>query len=380
MIAIIAGSNNGKEARSAGRASPERAAGDLQKQFTGAKILYEPRFDTFRPRIREQVELSKTNWFRVGGLAEFVFRPQDAQDLAAFFRLLPHDVPVTVLGVGSNVIVRDGGIDGVVIKLGRGFAGITVGEAESRSAGRASVASQRMRCDAQLNENGPPAAGQPASWREQQANDGGNTIIAGGGALDVHVAAVACAHGLSGLEFLCGIPGTIGGAVRMNAGAYGADISHVLKQAQIVERNGIIRMLTNKELGFVYRNSALPEGAVVTQALLFGIPGDKEGIQSRMNEISSAREGTQPVRSRTGGSTFKNPEGHKAWQLIEQAGCRGLRIGGAQVSGQHCNFLINTGDATAADLENLGEEVRKRVQEKTGILLEWEIKRIGKSS
>lgn len=298
-------------------------------------ILHTPAFDVFRPRLREQVDMSKTNWFRVGGLAEFVFRPESTDDLAAFLAALPAEVPLTIMGVGSNAIVRDGGIEGVVIRLGRGFVDIKVE---------------------------------------------GSTVIAGGGALDVHVAAVACESGLSGLEFLCGIPGTIGGAVCMNGGAYGADISHVLKQATIVERNGKVSTLTNKQLGFVYRNSDLPEQAVVTEVVLFGIPGDKEDIEDRMTEISSARETTQPVRSRTGGSTFKNPDGHKAWKLIEQAGCRGLKMGGAQVSEQHCNFLINTGDATAADLENLGEEVRRRVQEQSGILLEWEIKRIGKKS
>lgn len=295
--------------------------------------LYASVFDAFRPRIREQVDTSKTNWFRVGGIAEFVFRPEDTQDLAAFLKILPKEIPLTILGVGSNLIVRDGGIEGVVIRLGRGFALI---EAK------------------------------------------GDKVTAGAGALDVHVANVACEHSVAGLEFLCGIPGTIGGAVRMNGGAYGADISEVLVEAEIVEHDGKIRTLSNQELGFVYRNSNLPEDAIVTKAVLRGRAGDKEEIAARMAEISNARENTQPVRSRTGGSTFKNPDGHKAWQLIEQAGCRGLKIGSAEVSQQHCNFLINTGSATAADLENLGEEVRRLVQEKTGILLEWEIKRIGK--
>lgn len=289
----------------------------------------------FKNRIRTQVDTSKTNWFRVGGIAEYVFRPTDSTDLAAFFKLLPSDVPVTILGVGSNLIVRDGGIDGVVIKLGRGFVGIDVNE---------------------------------------------ETVTAGAGALDIHVAATAREHSISGMEFLCGIPGTIGGAVRMNGGAYGADISQILQKAEIVTRVGEIKTLTNHQLGFVYRNSALPKGAVVTRALLKGAKGNKADIAARMEEISSARETTQPVRSRTGGSTFKNPQGHKAWKLIEQAGCRGLQAGGAKVSEQHCNFLINTGDATAADIENLGEEVRKRVKDKTGITLEWEIKRIGKKA
>ncbi|MFO0389736.1 MAG: UDP-N-acetylmuramate dehydrogenase [Alphaproteobacteria bacterium] len=289
---------------------------------------------SFRERIRENADLSKTNWFRVGGPAQYLFKPESAQDLASFLKALPHDVPVTVLGVGSNVIVRDGGIDGVVIKLGRGFVDI---EAK------------------------------------------GDAIIAGGGALDIHVAATGRDNGIAGLEFLCGVPGTIGGAVRMNAGAYGCDTSQVLLEAEIVERDGTIRTLTNKELGFVYRNSSLPQGAIVTRATFKGAKGDVEQIRARMQEISDAREATQPIRTRTGGSTFKNPEGYKAWELVDRAGCRGLMVGGAQVSEKHCNFLINTGTATAADLENLGEEVIKRVKEKTGIMLEWEIKRIGKA-
>lgn len=296
-------------------------------------ILLTPPFAQFRERLRENADLSRTNWFRVGGPAEWLFKPENTQDLSAFLALLPKEIPVTVLGVGSNLIVRDGGIDGVIIKLGRGFAGI---EAK------------------------------------------GETVIAGGGALDVNVAHVACEASLSGLEFLAGIPGTIGGAVRMNAGAYGSDTSQVLLDAEIVERSGKIRTLTNKELGFVYRNSGLPNGAIVTRATFKTTPGDKPWIASKIQEITTAREETQPVRSRTGGSTFKNPEGHKAWELIDRAGCRGLTIGGAQVSEKHCNFLINTGTATAYDIETLGEEIIKRVKEKCGVTLEWEIKRIGK--
>ncbi len=290
--------------------------------------------DSFKDRIRENADLSKTNWFRVGGPAQYLFKPESAEDLSAFLKALPGSVPVTALGVGSNLIVRDGGIDGVVIKLGRGFVDIEVK---------------------------------------------GDTVIAGGGALDIHVAATARDNGIAGLEFLCGVPGTIGGAVRMNAGAYGADTSQVLVEADIVERDGTIRTLTNKELGFVYRNSKLPDGAIVTRAIFKGTKGDSEQIRTRMQEISDSREATQPIRTRTGGSTFKNPEGHKAWELIDRAGCRGLMVGGAQVSEKHCNFLINTGEATASDLEKLGEEVIKRVKDKTGITLEWEIKRIGKA-
>ncbi len=296
--------------------------------------LHGPAFDSFRSRIREQADLARTNWFRVGGPAEFLFKPESTQDLSAFLAQLPASVPVIVLGVGSNLIVRDGGIDGVVIKLGRGFVEIEAS---------------------------------------------GDRVKSGAGALDINVAAVARDHNIASLEFLCGVPGTIGGGVRMNAGAYGNDMSQVLVEAEIVERDGTVRTLTNKQLGFIYRNSALPEGAIVTRAVLKGSAGDKKTIQDRMDEISAAREATQPIRTRTGGSTFKNPDGHKAWELVERAGCRGLMVGGAQVSEKHCNFLINTGNSTAADLEALGEEVRRRVKEKTGIQLEWEIKRIGKT-
>jgi UDP-N-acetylmuramate dehydrogenase len=295
--------------------------------------LHSPSFASFADRLRENVDLSKTNWFRVGGPAQYVFKPEDANDLARFLSLLPIDVPVTVLGVGSNVIVRDGGIEGVVIKLGRGFAAITAQ---------------------------------------------GNMMQAGAAALDVNVAQVACEHGIGGMEFLAGIPGTIGGAVRMNAGAYGSDIAQVLRSADIVERSGVVRTLSAQELGFVYRNSALPEGAIVTSATLQGEAGEASEIANKIREITTAREDTQPVRSRTGGSTFKNPQGHKAWELIDQAGCRGLRRGMAQVSEKHCNFLINTGGATAADLEALGDEVIQRVRAHSGVTLEWEIKRIGK--
>ena len=289
--------------------------------------------ENFKDRIRENADLSRTNWFRVGGPAQYLFKPENAEDLSVFLKVLPQSVPVTVLGVGSNLIVRDGGIDGVVIKLGRGFVDIEVKD---------------------------------------------DIVTAGAGALDIHVAATARDNGVAGLEFLCGVPGTIGGAVRMNAGAYGCDTSQVLVEAEIVERSGAIRTLTNKELGFVYRNSNLSEDAIVTRAIFKGTKGDVEKIRERMQEISDAREATQPIRTRTGGSTFKNPEGHKAWELIDRAGCRGLMVGGAQVSEKHCNFLINTGDATAADIEKLGEEVIRRVKEKTGITLDWEIKRIGK--
>ena len=322
---------------------------------------------TLHPRLRPNADLSKTNWFRVGGRAEFLFKPENTQDLSAFFAALPPEIPVTMLGVGSNVIVRDGGIDGVVVRLGRGFTQVTPSplEGEGRGAGVSSKEDFSLRAPLPLT---PSLKG-----RE-------NYIEAGGGCLDIHVAAIARDHGLSGLEFLSGVPGTIGGAVRMNAGAYGSDVSQVLVEAEIVERSGETRTLSNKELGFSYRSSGLPEGAIVTRALFKTQPGDKEAIARKMQEIAASREATQPIRTRTGGSTFKNPEGHKAWELIDKAGCRGLTLGGAQMSELHCNFMINTGNATAADLENLGEEVRRRVHKKTGVMLEWEIKRIGKKS
>lgn len=286
-------------------------------------------------KVRQNVDLSKTNWLRVGGFAEYLFKPENTQDLSEFLAQLPSEIPVTVLGVGSNIIVRDGGVDGVVVKLGRGFT----------------------ECK-ELSED--------------------CCIEVGAGVLDINASLFAAERDIAGLEFLSGIPGTIGGAVRMNAGAYGRDISQVLVEAEIVKRNGDVRRLKNAEIGFVYRNSNFPLGAIVTSAVLRGEEGNKIEIADKIEQISKAREETQPIRTRTGGSTFKNPDGQKAWELIDKAGCRGLTIGGAQMSELHCNFMINTGNATAADLENLGEEVIKRVFEKTGIMLEWEIKRIGK--
>lgn len=285
--------------------------------------------------LRQNVDLSKTNWLRVGGCAQYLFRPENTQDLSEFLAQLPQEIPVTVLGVGSNIIVRDGGIEGVVIKLGRGFAEYRVPNTEY-------------------------------------------IVEVGAATLDINASLFAAENEIAGLEFLSGIPGTIGGAVRMNAGAYGKDISQVLVEAEIVERSGTIRKLSNAEIGFSYRNSKLPEGAIVTAAVLRGEEGDMPDIADKIEEINRKREETQPIRTRTGGSTFKNPDGHKAWELIDKVGCRGLTVGGAQMSEKHCNFMINTGNATAADLENLGEEVIKRVYAKTGIMLEWEIKRIGK--
>ncbi|HTQ69968.1 MAG TPA: UDP-N-acetylmuramate dehydrogenase [Acidocella sp.] len=285
-----------------------------------------------RGRLKEHEMLAPMTWFRVGGPAEFLLRPADVEDLCAFLKDLPLEMPVTVIGAASNLIVRDGGINGVVIKLARGFGDIEI-EADG--------------------------------------------IIAGAAALDVTVSEHAAAAGLTGLEFLSGIPGTIGGAVAMNAGAYGGDMAGVLDWVDIVSRSGEVTRLSVQALGLTYRHSNLPADAVVVRARLRAQPGEAALIGARMAEIKAKREATQPVRARTGGSTFANPEGQKAWELVDAAGCRGLRMGNAQVSELHCNFLLNLGDATAAELEGLGEEVRRRVAQKSGVSLRWEIKRIG---
>ncbi len=287
-----------------------------------------------RGRLTADAPLGPQTWFRTGGNAEVLFRPADAEDLAAFLRDLPEDVAVTVLGVGSNVLVRDGGIRGVTIRLMRGFTGISVE---------------------------------------------GTDIAAGAGAPDLNVALTAREYALTGLEFLSGIPGTIGGAFPTNAGAYGSDLAQVLVSAEVVDRSGRAFTVTPEQLGLGYRHSTAPADWIFTSARLRATPGDQLAIARRMAEIDSARTESQP-RSRTGGSTFANPPGHKAWELIDRAGCRGLRIGGAQVSEKHTNFLINTGDATAADIEALGEEVRRRVFEISGVRLQWEIRRIGEAT
>lgn len=284
-----------------------------------------------RGRLTADAPLGPQTWFRAGGAAEVLFKPADVEDLATFMAALPPDVPVTVLGVGSNILVRDGGVRGVVIRLLRGFTGILVE---------------------------------------------GHEILASAGALDLNVALTARDHGLAGLEFLSGIPGTIGGALRMNAGAYEGDLSQVLVSAEAVDRSGKVHVVPASALGFSYRHSEAPADWIFTSARLRATPGDQLAIARRIAEIDAARTHSQP-RSRTGGSTFVNPPGHKAWQLVDKAGCRGLRIGEAQVSEKHCNFLINLGEATATDIEALGEEVRRRVREQTGMQLEWEIRRIG---
>jgi UDP-N-acetylmuramate dehydrogenase len=290
------------------------------------------RLPPVRGRYTADAPLAQVTWFRVGGPAEVMFRPADVDDLAQFLAAKPDDVSVTVMGVASNLLVRDGGIPGVVIRLGRGFVDIT-------------------------------------------AKD--TVVGAGAGALDGNVALVARDAGLAGLEFLSGVPGTIGGALRMNAGAYGAEIKDITVAAEALDARGGRHRLTPGELGFTYRHCAVAEDWIFVAAELQGAPGGRDAIQRRMDEISAQREASQPIRTRTGGSTFANPPGHKAWQLIDKVGGRGLRIGGAMVSEKHCNFLINTGTATAADIEALGEELRRRVHDSFGITLEWEIRRVG---
>jgi UDP-N-acetylmuramate dehydrogenase len=286
-----------------------------------------------RGRLLAHQQLADLTWFRVGGPAQVLFSPEDEEDLAGLLRVLPADMPVTVIGLGSNLIVRDAGVPGVVIRLGRGFSAVTI-EADSR-------------------------------------------VRAGTAVPDVKVARAAQEAAVAGLSFYRGIPGALGGALRMNAGAYGGETKDILVEARAVTRSGDLRVFSNGEMGFTYRHCAAPDDVIFTQALFQGRPGDTATIAAEMDKITESREATQPVKSRTGGSTFKNPPGHKAWQLIDAAGCRGLVIGDAQVSELHCNFLINRGGATAADIETLGETVRQRVRENSGVQLEWEIKRIG---
>ncbi len=285
-----------------------------------------------RGRLMPNQSLAELTWFRVGGPAQVLFMPEDEADLAYFLGVLPAEIPVTVIGLGSNLIVRDSGIPGVVIRLGRGFNDVTVE---------------------------------------------GHKIIAGPAVPDVKVARAAQEAGIAGLSFMRGIPGAIGGALRMNGGAYGGETKDVLVEARAVDRQGRIHVLGNADMHYTYRHCGAPEDYVFTSATFQGRPGDPAVIAAEMDKITESREATQPIKSRTGGSTFKNPPGHKAWQLIDAAGCRGLIVGGAQVSELHCNFLINLGSATAADIENLGETVRKRVKDNSGVELDWEIKRLG---
>lgn len=288
-----------------------------------------------RGRLTANAPIGKQTWFGVGGLADILFRPADAADLALFLGALPKEIPVTVIGVGSNLLVRDGGVPGVAVRLGRGFAPIAID---------------------------------------------GDEIRVGAAALDRIVALSAVNAGIAGLEFLSGIPGSIGGSVRMNAGAYGREFKEILVSATALDHSGQTHTVMCEALGLSYRHSKLDSSWIVTEARLRGEFGDRRAIASRVNEIRSVREATQPVRARTGGSTFKNPPGESAWRLIDAAGCRGLARGGAMVSERHANFLINTGSASAADLEGLGDEIKRRVYENCGIELEWEIERIGRPS
>jgi UDP-N-acetylmuramate dehydrogenase len=289
-----------------------------------------------RGKIVKQAELAPFTWFRVGGPADVLYIPADPEDLSEFLRQLDPSVPVTYIGVGSNLIVRDGGIEGVVIRLaGKAFSDI-------------------------------------------QIDIGNNLIIAGPGALDSAVARAAAKAGLAGLEFYAGIPGTIGGALTMNAGCYGGETKDVLVSAWGYDRTGEIRTFTNEDFGFSYRHSDISPDIVWIQAVFQGTPDDPAAIAERMDAITARRETSQPIREKTGGSTFKNPEGHSAWKLVDEAGWRGKRFGGAKFSELHANFMINADNATAADLEGLGDTVRAEVKQKFGIDLHWEIKRIGR--
>jgi len=286
-----------------------------------------------RGRLLPGQPLGEFTWFRVGGLAQILFMPEDEEDLSYFLAHLAPEIPVTVIGLGSNLIVRDGGVPGVVIRLGRGFSNV--------------------------------------------ATEEGARIRTGAAVPDVKVARAAQDAAIAGLSFLRGIPGAIGGALRMNGGAYGGETKDVLVAARGVDRSGRTCTFNNGEMRYSYRDCGVPQDVIFTEALFQGAPGDPAVIAAEMDKITESRETTQPIKSRTGGSTFKNPPGHKAWQLIDAAGCRGLTVGAAQVSELHCNFLINRGGASAADIERLGETVRSRVRETSGVELEWEIKRIG---
>jgi UDP-N-acetylmuramate dehydrogenase len=287
-----------------------------------------------RGKLTAHAPLAPLVWFKAGGAAEWLFEPKDPQDLSLFLAGLAAGTPVMALGLGSNLIVRDGGVPGVVVRLGKAFAGIEALDATT------------LRC--------------------------------GGGASGIAVSSAARDAGIAGLEFLRGIPGTVGGFVRMNGGAYGREVADVLVDCDVMLRSGERVTLPVDALGYSYRHSDLPAGAIVVAATFRGVPGEPAAIQAEMDRIAAAREESQPLRTKTGGSTFKNPAGHKAWQLVDEAGCRGLTLGAAQVSPKHTNFLINTGHATSADIEALGEEVRRRVKAKSGIELEWEIQRVGR--
>ncbi len=285
-----------------------------------------------RGKLTPDAPLAPLVWFKAGGAAQWLFEPKDVDDLSHVLGALDPAIPVMALGLGSNMIVRDGGVPGVVVRLGKPFS-------------------------------------------YAKADD--MTLTCGGGTSGILVASTARDAGIAGVEFLRSIPGTVGGFVRMNGGAYGREVKDILLSCTVVLRDGTCVTMTRDDLAYSYRHSALPEGAIVVEATFEGTPGDPKAIQSEMDRIAAEREASQPLRSRTGGSTFKNPDGHKAWALIDKAGCRGLRRGDAQVSEKHCNFLLNLGTATSADIEALGEEVRDKVKANSGVTLEWEIQRIG---
>jgi len=285
-----------------------------------------------RGRLTRSAPLAPLVWFKAGGPAEWLFEPADADDLSAFLAALDPAVPVMALGLGSNLIVRDGGVAGVVIRLGKPFA---------------------------------------------FARADGHTMTCGGGTSGILAASTARDAGIAGIEFLRSIPGTVGGFVRMNGGAYGREVADILVSCTVVGRDGAVSRMAVADLDYTYRHSALPDGAIVIEATVRGTPGDPAAIQAEMDRIAAAREASQPLRAKTGGSTYKNPPGHKAWALIDAAGCRGLTRGDAQVSEKHCNFLLNLGHATSADIEALGEDVRARVKADSGVTLEWEIRRVG---
>lgn len=286
-------------------------------------------------RLTQGAPLAPLVWFKSGGSADILFEPKDVADLQSFLRELDPATPVMALGLGSNLIIRDGGVRGVVVRLGKAFA--------------------KVACIDPI------------------------TLDCGAGASGILVSSTARDKGISGLEFLRSIPGTVGGFVRMNGGAYGGEVKDILRDCDVVMRDGTLATLSVEDLHYRYRHSELPDGAIVVAARFQGHPGEPEAIQAEMDRISASREASQPLRSKTGGSTFKNPDGNKAWQLVDAAGCRGLQIGGAQVSEKHTNFLINTGDATSADIEALGEEVRARVLAHSGVDLIWEIQRVGET-
>ncbi|MDX3925074.1 MAG: UDP-N-acetylmuramate dehydrogenase [Shinella sp.] len=307
------------------------------KQVDGEKLLASlgDGIKEVRGRLTPDAPMERVTWFRAGGLAELMFHPHDEDDLSTFLKLVPEDVPITVIGVGSNLLVRDGGIPGIVIRLSaKGFGDLEIA--------------------------------------------GENRIKAGAICPDKNIAAMALDHGISGFEFYYGIPGSIGGALRMNAGANGGETKDLVVEVHAVDRKGERHVLSNAEMGYGYRHSSAPQGLIFTHALFEGAAGDKTEIRTKMDAVRQHRETVQPIREKTGGSTFKNPDGNSAWKLIDEAGCRGLMIGGAQMSPMHCNFMINTGQATGYELEYLGETVRSRVLEHSGVMLQWEIKRIGK--